>query len=235
MSTDYNQTALSLIKDALIECGGLEDDENPDANQMQHAMRTLNRMVKAWSIKGLKAWTWKEETLTLVPGKTSYTIGLTGDLVTERPLLIENVRRVHQYNPDYTDEVPVRIYSKQEYMDQNAKDQAGEVVAVYYDQQLTNGVLYVWQAPSETDRSLKFSSKTYIQDIDTQDETPYFPQEWLEAIMYGLALRLSSKYGTSPDNMMMIAELASGALTNAENGDQEQGSIYLGFTSGDCW
>lgn len=230
MSTDFNQTAQTIIKDALILCGGLEDDENVDDDQLAHAMRTLNRMVKAWSKKGLKAWKWTEETLPLVTGQNSYTIGPTGDLVTERPLTLVNPRKIIS-----GDETPIRIFSRQEYMDQPSKNTTGEPVAVYYDPQLGNGVLYVWQSP-ETGMTIKFSSKQYIQDFDTQSDNPEFPTEWLEAIVYNLAVRLAPMYEVSPEAQMMLIAQAEQFLIEAEGGDNEQGSVFFGVTTyGDNW
>ncbi len=115
-SNDYNQTALEIIKDALILCGGLEDDETPTAEQKSHALRALNRMVKAWSVKGLKAWCYNEVSLTLVTSQASYSIGPTGtDLVTERPLSVTNVRKVVTGTEETTNKNHVRpsIWSNQ--------------------------------------------------------------------------------------------------------------------------
>lgn len=223
MSTDYNQTAQTLIKDALILCGGLEDNADPDANQLQHAMRALNRLVKAWSKKGLKAWCFREETLPLIAGQQSYTVGPTGDLVTERPLLLLNPRKIIA-----GDETPIRMFSRQEYMDQPNKDSQGEPVAVYYDPQLTNGVIYIWQAPGAS-QSLKFTSKQYIEDFDSQNDNPYFPTEWLDAIVYNLAVRLAPMYEVSPEKTMLLMEMAGSLLSDAEGSDNEQGSIFLGM------
>lgn len=225
MSTDFNQTAQTLIKDALLLCGGLEDDQNPDADQLQHSMRALNRMVKAWSKKGLKAWKWREEILPLVTGQNSYTIGPTGDLVTDRPLSIVNYRKVIE-----GDETPMREFSRQEYMDQPSKDTEGEPIAAYYDPQLNNGVLYIWQSPRTGDL-VKFSSKVYIADFDTQNDNPEFPSEWLEAIVYNLASRLAPQYEVSTENRMLLLQQADQFLTEAEGCDQEQGSIFLGFSN----
>lgn len=221
-SNDFEQTEESIIKDALILCGGLEDDETPSDAQKSYARRALNRMVKAWSVKGLKAWCWNEVTLTLVVSQQSYSIGPSGaDLVTERPIKIANVRKVVS-----GDETPVRIISRQEYMDQPGKDDTGETVAVYYDPQLTNGVLYVWPAPSAAN-TLKFSLQQYIEDFDTNSNTPYFPVEWHEAIVYGLALRLCPKYEVIGERLQMIAAQADAYLYDAEAADMEQGSLYI--------
>lgn len=223
-SNDFGLTAIQIITRALILCGGLEDDETPTDEQYNYALQTLNMMAKAWSTKGLKAWCWREESLTLVVGDADYTIGpsLSSDLVTERPLEVRNVRKVVSGN----DETPVRIFSRSEYMDQPSKDSQGEPVAVYYDPQLNDGVLYVWPSPSGTD-TLKFSSKQYIEDFDVQNNDPYFPAEWLLAIEYNLAFLLCPKYEVTGEDRIMLMTMAEKFLMEAENNDVEQGSLYI--------
>lgn len=225
-STDFDQSAESIIKDALIVCGGLEDDESPTAAQSSHARRALNRMCKAWSVKGLKAWAKNEATLTLVASQESYTVGPSGDLNIDRPLSIENARKVIS-----GDETPIRIVSRAEYMMQPNKDDEGEPVMVFYDPQLTQGVLYVWPTPDDNTDSIKFTYKQAIDDFDTNENTPFFPSEWLEAIVYNLALRLCPLYEVGGEDRAMIAALADRYLQEAEAADMETGSLYLGVES----
>lgn len=222
-SVNFDQSATEIIKDALILIGGLEDDETPTSTQEQYAMRMLNRMCKAWSKKALKAWVWKEGTLTLVVNQPSYTLGpASADLVINRPVEIANARRVVS-----SVETQIEIRSRQEYMNQPEKTgSTGKPVYVYYDPQLTRGVLYVWPAPDATD-SIKFSYKSYIEDFDTLADTPYFPAEWLEAIVYNLALRLMPMYEVTGEDRTWITAMAEQFLTDAEDGDSDQGSVFL--------
>jgi len=222
-SIDFDQSATEIIKDALILIGGIEDDETPTANQLQYAMRMLNRMAKAWSKKGLKAWVWKEATLNLVIDQPSYTLGpATSDLVINRPLEIANARRLVDGI-----ETEITIRSRQEYMNQPEKDtSSGEPVYVYYDPQLTHGVLYVWPAPIAANQ-INFSYKSYIEDFDSLANTPYFPTEWLEAIVYNLALRLMPMYEVSGEDKTWITNMAIQFLDEAETNDTDEGSVFL--------
>jgi hypothetical protein len=221
-SVNYDESATQIIKDALILVGGLEDDETPTADQEQYAMRMLNRLVKAWSRKGLKAWVWKEITLNLVASQTSYTLGpATADLVTNRPVEIANARRVVD-----SVETEIQIRSRNEYMNQPSKDSEGKPVYVYYDPQLTRGVLYVWPAPDDTDQ-IKLSSKSYIEDFDSLADTPYFPPEWLLALVYNLALLLMPKYEVTGEDAVRITNLALKFLDEAETNDTDDGSVFL--------
>jgi hypothetical protein len=222
-SNDFGQTTQTIITDALILCGGLEDDETPSDEQRNYARRALNRMSKAWSVKGLKAWCWNEESLTLATSQKSYSIGPSGsDLTTERPIRITNIRKI----VTGTEEVPIRQMSRQEYMEQPSKDSDSEPVAVFYDPQLTNGTLYVWPSPAGA-YTLKFSSQQYIEDFDTNSDDPYFPAEWLEAIVYNLAVRLAPKYEMKGAELQQLQQQARQYLLDAEHADTEQGSFFM--------
>lgn len=220
-SVDFNQPCIEIIKDALVMVGAIEGEATPSAQQYEYARRALNRMVKAWSVKGLKAWKWEEATLTLVAGTNQYDIGPGGDLVINRPLEIANVRRVTD-----GEECEIRIGSRNEFMNQPAKDSEGKAVFVYYDPQLTLGQMWVWPSPDAAD-SIKFSYKAYIEDFDSLNDDPEFPAEWLDAIVYNLAVRLMPKYEVRGEEAARITQLAADLLYDAETNDSEQGSVFL--------
>jgi len=220
-SVDYDQSAIEIIKDALILIGGLEDDETPTASQAQYALRMLNRMVKAWSVKGLKAWQWRDDVLGLIQGQSQYDLGPTGDLDINRPLQISNVRRVVD---DCEVEIPIK--SRQEYMSMPDKATLGKPIFVYFDAQLESAKLFVWPTPDANDL-LYLSYKSYLEDIDSLANTTSFPAEWLEAIVYNLALRLMPMYDVSGEDKTWITNMAIQYLAEAELSDTDQGSVFL--------
>lgn len=220
-STDYSQTAKEVIIDALLLCHGLEDDEEPTASQLKLAMRALNRLVKAWSVKGLKAWCWNEATLTLVASQAVYELGVGGDLVIPRPISIRNARKVLD-----SDETEIKIVSRSEYMVQPSKTDEGKPVFVFYDPQLDVGKLYVWPTPDDADQ-IKFDYQQYIEDFDGQTNTPYFPSHWLQALVYGLASDLAPMYEVTGQDAMRIDMKAAQYLQEAEDADMEDGSVFI--------
>jgi hypothetical protein len=220
-SIDYNQTCIELIKDALVMVGAIEDEATPSAEQYAYTRRALNRMVKAWSVKGLKAWKWEEATLTLVDGTNQYDIGPGGDLVINRPIEIDNVRRVVS-----GEETEIRSVSRSEFMNQPAKDSEGKAIFVYYDEQRTVGQMWVWPTPDAAD-SIKFSYKSYIEDFDSLNDDPEFPPEWLDAIVYNLAVRLIPKYEVRGEDAARLTDMAEQLLYEAETNDTDSGSVFL--------
>jgi len=221
-SVDWNQTCTEIIKDALVMVGAIEDEATPSAEQYQYSRRVLNRMVKAWSARGLKSWKWQEVTIDLVAGTASYALGPTGAEVINRPIEIANARKVVD-----SVETEIRISSRSEYMNQPDKTTQGKPMFVFYDEQLTNGVLYVWPTPDSSTDDIKLSYKSYIEDFDNLSDDPQFPVEWLEAIVYGLAVRLIPKYEVRGEDAARLTAMASDFLNDAETNDTDMGSIFF--------
>lgn len=221
-STDFKSTCTEIIKDALVMVSAIEDEGTPSAEQYSYSRRILNRMVKAWSVRGLKAWKWQEVTIDLVASTASYALGPTGAEVINRPIEIANARKVVD-----SVETEIRIASRAEYMNQPDKTTTGKPVFVYYDEQLTNGVLYVWPTPDSSSDDIKLSYKSYIEDFDSLSDDAQFPVEWEEALVYGLAVRLIPKYEVRGEDAARITAMAAEFLNDAEINDTDQGSVYF--------
>jgi len=58
--------------------------------------------------------------------------------------------------------------------------------------------LYVWPVCSDGNDWLKMTVKTPVDDLDQITDNAQFPKEWLEAIIYNLAIRLAPEYGVIP-------------------------------------
>ena len=182
---------------------------------------------------GTLQWT----TINGVPNVTTLTVTITAALtddvavgnhvytytdLIQRPLEIFNVRRKDAN--DYETPVTPSI-SRQEYMALSNKSSAGPINQVYYDPQLTNGVLYTWPACNDVQDRLLFTMRRPIMDFDAGTDDPDLPQEWLLPIAWNLAVLVAPKFGVKLDPVFL---LTAGALKNSVAGfDVEQTSVYL--------
>lgn len=76
-STDYNQTALQIITDALTLIGVLRPGGTASTNDVNFCLNLLNKMIKSWSAKGIHMWVETEGTLFLRDGVNQYTLSST--------------------------------------------------------------------------------------------------------------------------------------------------------------
>ena len=142
----------------------------------------------------------------------------------QRPLnIIEAWRRTE----DDTDTPIIPPISREEYARQGDKFTAGTINRIYYDPQLTNGVLYVLQPASVVSDTLEMWVHYPVEDMDSALNDFDCPPEWLLAIQLNFQLLLCPKYGIQGTQLKTIMGLAVLYLEIAEGADKEMTSIYV--------
>lgn len=134
------------------------------------------------------------------------------------------------YSNIYNNEIPMEMWSRQQYFDQVNKGQPGTPVNWYYSPlqgegaysaPAGDGLFYIWQAPSSVNDFLRISYTRSIQDVDDGNNNLDFPTEWNLAIIYGLALLLGIPYSAPVEKIQMIAPLAEKFLDECKGWDEE--------------
>lgn len=225
-SYDFNLTRNDLIKDSFSNIGMGVDGEVLRNEYYDTASRKLNMMLKAWSNRGVPLWKKKSQSITLTAGKSSYSLGPTGDIVMQRPLAILSAVRRDTNNID----VPLIRQGYDEYWEMPNKSTNGTPVNYFYDKQTTNGVLYLWQQPGTTEAAEYTIEIVYSQPIEDMDigvDDFDMPQEWYEAISWNLSSRLAAVYGIEDETYRRVKKMAETMLEDAEGWDVEDSSIFI--------
>lgn len=226
-STNYSTTRDDIIKRALRLIGVLSQGETPTDTQITEASVALNSLVKAWQTDGLPLWALKQTPITLTNNTASYSIGIGQTVNVPKPLKITQafIRDINS-NVD----VPLRIVTKQEYNVLGNKTSSGKPVQVYYDPQRESGTLYVYPVPTSVEASLYTIYIVYqrpFEDFDSATDEPDFPQEWFDAVTYGLACRLAPEYGLPPQERKMLWNEMTIIKQDALNFGLEEGSLFF--------
>ena len=124
-------------------------------------------------------------------------------------------------------EIPVSSWSRNQYFNQVNKLSRGTVVNSYYSPQLNNGRIYVWQTADNVNNLLRFTFERPMQDLLIGDNNLDMPNEWLEAVVYGLAYRLSDDYNTPPAKADRVGQKAIAFLDDLLGWDEEMESLNL--------
>jgi len=191
-STDFNLTAVEIVEEARKKIGIHSAEEPLSANEKQSGLNSLNIMLKAWQIEGVSTHHITEGTHTLVQGDkdiTFFTSGVGGD-VTLEPVEMLDVRITRNGIDTQMTEI-----SREEYYALPNKNTEGFPSLWFYDMGRGGGTLYIWPAPDANLGTLGF---TYVDPIDDMDDNQHdldLPQAWFEAVIYGLADRLSEEHG----------------------------------------
>lgn len=143
-----------------------------------------------------------------------------------KPLSIQGVRLRNSARFDRT----IQIIPRQTYDMIPQKSLAGDPTVLMYSSQVNNGVVYLWPTPDDVSSRVEFTYLRTIQDFDTSTDNPDLPQEWLECMVYNLAVRAAPAYGISlasatgnPDILIM----ANRFLEELKAWDCEQPSVQI--------
>lgn len=217
-STDFSLNSRQIIDEALRLCGVLQVGDSPTTDRAYEAVNALNMMLKTWGASG-RLWLKTEAVLTLVAGQASYSLG-TG----VRQVLSVR-RRVSGLD------TPLFPLSREEYFDIPTKSGVGLPNQWYFDRQRASRMLYIWMVPDASiaaSYTLPYTYARVIEDIDTLDNDPDIPQEWLEVLIYNLAIRLWPRYGgIESAEYREIKEHAKDLLALMPTLDQEETSIFV--------
>jgi len=198
---DLDRTAGKIISRALRKIGVLGQGFTASDDEMTNGIDVLNELMQTWSTDGPNLWTPATQTVTLVSGTQTYTLG-------PRPRLVMNARRVD----NGTEAIPLTPWEQQDWDRFIYKDNEGLPLRYLVQKLRTDTTLTFWPKPS-------FTSGTYTVNVGYERvweivtsaaETVDIPQEFAETVLMCLAARLIEDYRLpDDDNTRRIASRAS--------------------------
>ena len=228
-TTDFTITRDSLIKGALRLCGVLAQGEEPTATQISEAAEALNLMVKAWEADGMPLWAITKTTVSLVNGQADYQLGIGQAINTDKPL---KLLQAWNHNITSNVDVPMRIISHQEYNILGSKFSTGSPIQLMFQPFKDYSQITVFPVPStveEAQNQIVLLYQRPFYDFDASTDVPDFPQEWYEAVKYGLAVRLAGDYQIDLETRKVIQAEAQQVKEIAKSFGTEEVSMYFGI------
>lgn len=215
----YEPTTTSVIEWMFNILGVAQEGEALTPRMYNDGLRALNGLIQTWSANP-HLWTLAEGSLTLVADQAAY-------VVSPRALRVLSGRR--RYNGI---DVPMTMFSRQEYFDQPTKLVSPSIpVNFYFDPQVEQGTIYLWPAPSASAVTQYSVNYTYVRFMDIMtatNQTLDLPQQWIEPIAWNGARRLMTQYPVNdPGLMQIIIGTAQETLQSLLKWDNEPASIYM--------
>lgn len=224
----------------LIRVSDGDSSAAPTSTQYERAANALNFMLTGWQADGLQLWCRKTASFSLTAGTINYTIGSGGTINVNRPMKIYNAWR-HDVNND-TD-VPIQIFSEREYNELNNKEQTGTPIGLYYNPRYESnavqegstakGLISIYSPADATTANLYTITINYQRPFNDftpanyASETLDFPQEWNDAIKFGLAVRLAPHYGVPMLEYDRLKRMADELKETALSFDTEWESLKI--------
>jgi hypothetical protein len=136
-----------------------------------------------------------------------------------RPLKILSAR---SYNFDSAIDTPVEEMGRVEYAEMPNKSSSGAINSFYYDRrENTTGYLYLWQAPQTVDSAVKMTVAKPIEDFNAAGDDADLPQEWIRAIIWGLADEIADDYDVPEPKRTRLERRAAQYLNEANWWERE--------------
>jgi len=183
-------TGAVLVKDALAKRFVTAPNEEPDADQIEFALRWLNRMLESWGAQKPLLYTITEETFTLTPSTASYSTALLTD---GRPASVDYLFN-RLSNVDY----PCQLVDNQTYADVQYKPVDAVPTLCYYNDGYPNGLFNFYPRPYAA-----FECHVYVRRVLTGTVTAttdvLLPPGYEAAIVDNLAVYYPFAVPASPD------------------------------------
>ncbi len=183
------------------------------------------------------------DTIATIPDSTSLTLttGLSGAASNDayvytyttainKPLRVLDCRRVRGFDSGSTstqNEINMNQLPYEDYRQMSGKTNGGLPSQWSYNPNRDYTSLYLWQRPTDGSQRMHLTVERIIEDLDNAGDNFDFPNEWLEALTWQLALRLCTAFGKDKRMLSSIAPMASSMLDNLLDWDSEDGSIQF--------
>jgi hypothetical protein len=133
------------------------------------------------------------------------------------------------YRRDYAgNDVTVRLIGREEYSALNRKSSSGPVTQICHDRQLVSKIL-VWPVKGTDTDKLVLIVDRIIEDFDTVADTPDFPVEWLNALMWGLSAELANTYGLPISERQWLKASAVNEFESANTFDIDDSTVRFEY------
>jgi hypothetical protein len=219
-SYEYQLTRNQLIESALRKLGVLAEGQTPSTQNYTDGAMALNTVVAQLRAIGMPLWARSEYTFT--PTTNTYNIGTGLTLDTQFP-----VKLLQAFRTETGAKIPMDLVAREDFNILPANS-TGSPIKVNYQPYVNYGVVSLWPTPASSNTStVTLVYQRPFQYFTASTETMDFPEEWYNAIIYNLAVRLAPEWGHPiPDRQMLMQE-AKMYTEDATMTGQEDASFFI--------
>lgn len=219
-------TQNQFIEAALRKLNVIADGQTPDAIHYTNGTLAFNALIGEFRSLGMPLWARNSYSFAVTLSTSSYTIGTGQTLNTPYPIKILQAYRVDSGN---TTRIPIEIQPDFNF-NLYPSSSGGRPIQLSYQPKINLGTIKIWPVPDADAVSNSTVTIVYqrpTEYMNTSTDTLDMPEEWYNAIIYGLAQRLAPEWGIPlPDRQMLGGEAKMMLDRVLENGT-EDGSMYF--------
>ena|SRR3990167_7718111 len=226
-NTIFQLSRDDIINAALRKVLVLGEGQTANATQLTTAGQALNAIVATFQALGMSAWARKELAITMVSGQRDYTIGIGQAIAQPFPLHIyQAVLNI----PSSDSQIDVTVMARHDF-NLLPSTSGGTPVNATYQPFINYGVLSVWPTPDTstiTGTTVTITYQAPFEYFVAGTDTPFFPQEWANALIYALAVSVAPENGLPIMDRKDLKEDARVHLDTVLMNGAEDGSIFFG-------
>ena len=226
-TTSFSVNRDDIIKRALRLVGAISQGQSPSTAVVDESSFALNGLIKSLEAEGMPLWAITNVSIPLTTGVNSYDIGTGLTVNISKPL---KVYQAFNHNSSSNIDIPMRILTQQEYNILGNKTSQGNPIQIYYQPLRDYGVLKVFPTPSAVDvtnNTVVIYYQRSFEDAGSATDAQDFPQEWYDALSYGLAVRLAPEYGLPIEDRKALLQEYMMIKNEALSFGTEEGSYYF--------
>jgi len=182
--TTGTMTAREIAQDAYELLGVYGAGQTMSADDGALALRRLNNMLKTWQTDSVNLWREADRSFVTVAGQQTYTLS-------PRPLDVMEVRL-----QDSNYQRPLGRWEVGDWANLPIKTQQGIPTVYYPNRQRDTLALSLWPIPNKV-YTVYYTADRVVEDVTDLEQDIDAPQEWIECVIYNLALKLYPSFGLS--------------------------------------
>ena len=211
-------TAFDIITSALKLVGVLADGETPSDDTANQGLSVFNDMIDGWNAERNAIFTTRTDDFPLILGKQAYTLGAGGDFNIPRPARIDAMSAILLSNPSNPVEVPMNLWSVEDWQNVPVKSVSGSFpLSCYDDGGFPLRTLNMWPITSQVPNSVRIYSWQALTEPALLTDPVVFPPGYAEAFRYNLAVRIAAEFGTSASATVVALAVQSLARVKTMN------------------
>lgn len=213
-----------IINSALRKLSVIAGGSTPQAYELTNASMALNAMIKGLMVEGMPVWAMEEYTFPTVANTSQYIIGIGQTLNTAMPMKIVQADRITGAG---SPNVPMEIKTQYDYNLLPVNASSAVPVSLYYQPDEVSGTISLWPTPPDATTTIRIWYQIPFSDVTAQTDNVDFPSYWTEALIFGLAWRLSFEYGIPLMDRQQFQKDYEYFKQEALSFGTEEGSIYI--------
>jgi len=225
--TLFEMTRDEFVAAAMRKFGGLAKGQSPDADDLLNGTQALNTVLAKLQTIGMPLWARREYSFSPTAGTAVYEIGVGQTLNTPFPLKVQQALVIDTISGS---NIEMNVRTIYEYNTISSTTNTGQPIQFFYQPKVNVGTITLWPTPdaaSAARKQIKIVYQRPFEDFVASTDTPDFPQEWHQAIIYQLAATLAPEYGVPLQDRQMLLQEAKMYTEEALSFGNDEASLFF--------